>query len=83
MRFIRTPRARHRADSGKPRLAECNGCELDLARLVNADRGLTGEVNKVSTLIGSLRLSIFSTSRLASRPSAGSRPSMWWKLRCR
>jgi hypothetical protein len=39
-------------------LDECNGCELDLARLVHADRVLTGEVDKVSTLIGSLRLRI-------------------------
>ena len=44
------------------RLAECNGCELDLARLVHADRVLTGEVNKVSTLIGSLRLSILNVA---------------------
>lgn len=40
------------------RFAECNGCELDLARLVHADRVLVGEVNKVSTLIGSLHISI-------------------------
>jgi hypothetical protein len=36
----------------------CNGCELDLARLVHADRVLLGEVDKVSTLIGSLYISI-------------------------
>ncbi len=30
------------------RLSECNGCELDLARLVHADRVLIGEVDKVS-----------------------------------
>ncbi len=40
------------------RLSECNGCELDLARMVHADRVLTGEVDKVSTLIGSLHISI-------------------------
>jgi hypothetical protein len=39
-------------------LDNCNGCERDLARLVHADRVLIGEVRKVSTLIGSLRLSI-------------------------
>jgi Protein of unknown function (DUF2380) len=39
-------------------LDRCNGCERDLARLVHADRVLIGEVDKVSTLIGSLRLSI-------------------------
>jgi hypothetical protein len=39
-------------------LDACNGCEQDLARLVHADRVLVGEVDKVSTLIGSLRLSI-------------------------
>jgi hypothetical protein len=36
----------------------CNGCERDLARLVHADRVLVGEIDKVSTLIGSLRLDI-------------------------
>ena len=35
-----------------------NGCERDLARLVHADRVLIGAVDKVSTLIGSLRLRI-------------------------
>jgi Protein of unknown function (DUF2380) len=39
-------------------LDKCNGCERDLARLVHADRVLSGEVYKVSTLIGSLRLNI-------------------------
>jgi hypothetical protein len=39
-------------------LDNCNGCERDLARLVHADRVLIGEVRKVSTLIGGLRLSI-------------------------
>ncbi len=39
-------------------LADCNGCERDLGRLAHADRVLTGEVDKVSTLIGSLHLKI-------------------------
>jgi hypothetical protein len=39
-------------------LDKCNGCELDLARRVHADRVLIGAVDKVSTLIGSMRLSI-------------------------
>ena len=39
-------------------LSECKGCERDLAKLVHADRVLVGEIDKVSTLIGSLRLSI-------------------------
>jgi hypothetical protein len=39
-------------------LYKCNGCERDLARLVHADRVLIGEVDKVSTSIGSLRLSV-------------------------
>jgi hypothetical protein len=39
-------------------LDRCNGCERDLARLAHADRVLIGEVDKVSTLIGSLRLRI-------------------------
>jgi hypothetical protein len=39
-------------------LDNCNGCELDLARLVHADRVLIGEFHKVSTLIGSLHLTI-------------------------
>jgi hypothetical protein len=46
-----------RARAAQP-LDACNGCERDLARLVHADRVLVGEVDKVSTLIGSLRLSI-------------------------
>jgi hypothetical protein len=37
---------------------KCKGCERDLARLVHADRVLIGEVYKISTLIGSLRLNI-------------------------
>jgi Protein of unknown function (DUF2380) len=39
-------------------LSECNGCERDLARQVHADRVLIGGIDKVSTLIGSLHLSI-------------------------
>jgi hypothetical protein len=39
-------------------LGECNGCERDFAKLVHADRVLIGGIDKVSTLIGSLRLSI-------------------------
>jgi hypothetical protein len=46
-----------RARAGQ-RLDRCNGCERDLARLAHADRVLIGEVDKVSTLIGSLRLNI-------------------------
>ena len=43
-------------------LAECNGCERDLAKLVHADRVLIGGIDKVSTLIGSLRLSIINVA---------------------
>ena len=43
-------------------LSECNGCERDLAKLVHADRVLVGGIDKVSTLIGSLRLSIINVS---------------------
>jgi hypothetical protein len=43
-------------------LGECNGCERDIAKLVYADRVLIGGVDKVSTLIGSLRLSIINVS---------------------
>lgn len=39
-------------------LDACNGCELDLAKLVHADRVLVGEIDKVSTLIGAMRLNI-------------------------
>src|SRR5262249_42350254 len=50
------------ADIDRVRAAQpidrCNGCERDLARLVQADRVLVGEIDKVSTLIGSLRLDI-------------------------
>jgi Protein of unknown function (DUF2380) len=46
-----------RARAAQP-LDQCNGCELDLARMVHADRVLVGAVDKVSTLIGSLRLTI-------------------------
>ena len=50
-------------------LDRCNGCERDLARLVHADRVLIGAVDKVSTLIGSLRLAL-SMSRPAKAFSA-------------
>jgi hypothetical protein len=46
-----------RAQATQP-IDRCNGCERDLARLVHADRVLVGEIDKVSTLIGSLRLDI-------------------------
>ncbi len=46
-----------RARATQP-LDKCNGCELDLARMVHADHVLVGAVDKVSTLIGSLRLTI-------------------------
>ena len=39
-------------------LDKCHGCERDLARLVHADRVLVGEIHKVSSLIGGLRLNI-------------------------
>ena len=39
-------------------LAECNGCERDLGRLLHVDRVLVGRVDKVSTLIGSLFLRV-------------------------
>jgi hypothetical protein len=45
------------ARSAQP-LAECNGCERDLGRLLRADRVLVGLVDKVSTLIGSLSLRV-------------------------
>jgi len=46
-----------RARSAQP-LADCNGCERDLAGLVHADRVLVGQIDKVSTLIGHLSLRI-------------------------
>jgi Protein of unknown function (DUF2380) len=39
-------------------LSDCNGCVLDLAQRLHAERVLVGEVYKVSTLIGSMRLDI-------------------------
>jgi hypothetical protein len=39
-------------------LHACNGCELRLARVVDADRVLTGQVNKVSSLVLSLWVDI-------------------------
>lgn len=48
-------------------LNACNGCERDLAKVVHADRVLVGEIDKVSTLIGSMRLNIIdvATGRVA------------------
>ena len=46
-----------KASASQP-LDACNGCERDLARQVRAERVLIGRVDKVSTLIGSLRLNI-------------------------
>jgi hypothetical protein len=46
-----------KARAGQP-LDRCNGCERELARMVSADRVLIGELDKVSTLIGSLHLII-------------------------
>jgi len=45
------------ARAGQP-LDRCNGCERELARMLHADRVLIGELDKVSTLIGSLHLII-------------------------
>jgi hypothetical protein len=54
-----TPIGTEIAEARAPQpLDKCKGCERDLARLVRADRVLIGEVYKVSTLIGSLRLNI-------------------------
>jgi len=39
-------------------LHDCNGCELDIARSVDADRVLTGWVQKVSELILNLNIEI-------------------------
>jgi hypothetical protein len=39
-------------------LYNCNGCERTLAAHLHADRVLIGEVYKVSTLLGSMRLNI-------------------------
>jgi len=59
-RVIDTPELRARiAETGKSQyLNRCNGCELVLARSVDADRVLTGAVHKVSTLVLSLTVDI-------------------------
>lgn len=44
------------------RLHECNGCELDIAKVVNADRVLVGWVQKVSNLILNLNIQIEDTA---------------------
>ncbi|WP_162256944.1 DUF3280 domain-containing protein [Noviherbaspirillum sp. Root189] len=40
------------------KLNDCNGCELDIARALNADRVLTAWVQKVSNLILNLNIEI-------------------------
>ncbi|HEX7043487.1 MAG TPA: DUF3280 domain-containing protein [Burkholderiales bacterium] len=47
-----------RARSSYRYLHDCNGCELDIARSVNAERVLTGWVQKVSELILNLNIEI-------------------------
>jgi hypothetical protein len=49
-------------------LSACNGCELRLARAVDADRVLTGQVNTVSSLVLSLWVDIKDTG--TGRPVA-------------
>lgn len=44
------------------RLHECNGCEIDIAKVVKADRVLVGWVQKVSNLILNLNIQIEDTS---------------------
>jgi hypothetical protein len=39
-------------------LHDCNGCELDIAKTMNADRVLTGWVQKVSNLILNINIEI-------------------------
>ena len=39
-------------------LHECNGCELDIARSLHADRVLVGWVQKVSNLIVNINIQI-------------------------
>jgi hypothetical protein len=59
-RVIDTPELRARiAETGRSQyLSRCNGCELVLARGVDADRVLTGVVYKVSSLVLSLTVTI-------------------------
>lgn len=42
----------------RSQLRECNGCELDIARSLRADRVLTGWVQKVSNLIVNINIQI-------------------------
>lgn len=44
------------------RLHECNGCEIDIAKVVKADRVLVGWVQKVSNLILNLNILIEDTA---------------------
>ena len=44
------------------RLHECNGCEIDIAKVVKADRVLVGWVQKVSNLILNLNILIEDTT---------------------
>lgn len=44
------------------KLHECNGCEIDIAKVVNADRVLVGWVQKVSNLILNLNIQIEDTT---------------------
>lgn len=44
------------------RLHECNGCEIDIAKVVKADRVLVGWVQKVSNLILNLNIQIEDTA---------------------
>jgi hypothetical protein len=44
------------------RLNECNGCEIDIAKVVKADRVLVGWVQKVSNLILNLNIVIEDTT---------------------
>lgn len=44
------------------RLHECNGCEIDIAKVVKADRVLVGWVQKVSNLILNLNIQIEDTT---------------------
>ena len=44
------------------RLHECNGCEIDIAKVVGADRVLVGWVQKVSNLILNLNIQIEDTA---------------------
>jgi hypothetical protein len=45
-------------NQSKSQLHECNGCELDIARSLHADRVLVGWVQKVSNLILNINIQI-------------------------